>query len=979
MHLLRPTRRAKRGLAPFSGASGREKGARPLFAFSSFALAIALSTPIAVRADQTPQSLPFAQDWSDTSLITTDDDWSSVPGIEGYLGQGLTSTTGTDPQTVLGESAAANDLDVLANRSNPDTLINGGVAELDALANPSVALQGSGTADAPYLLVSLDTTGESGITVSYTLRDLDGSADDAVQHVALQYRVGDTAAFTNVPEAYVADATTANEATLTTSVSVTLPADADDQPFLQVRIITTNAPGSDEWVGIDDLVVEGGGEPPLPPTFAAIHEIQGSGPASSLVDQLVTTRGIVTALRSNGFFLQTPPAESDGDAGTSDGVFVFLSAAPSVARGDLVEIEARVSEFVPAADPHQAPLTELVSPSRVSVLSSDHALPAPVMLTGADTNPSGPVDALERFEGMRIAIPSLSVVGAALGSVNESTATATSNGVFYGVLSDLARPFREPGIDVVDPLPSGAPANVPRFDTNPERLRVDSDAQLGTPPLDVASGTIITNLVGTLDYAFRTYTLLPDPPDVADPPAITLPPTPSPVGGRSPSEFTVASANLERFFDDQDDPRCGEPVLSSEAFHARLQKASLLIRTQLDAPDVLGVVEVENLQTLEALAAQVSRDAIAAGRPDPQYAAYLLEGNDPGCIDVGYLVKTMAVGEGRPRVAVTDVAQEGETATYINPNTGVPETVFDRPPLVLEATVNYTDGTRFPITVIINHLRSLIGIEDETPAGSGTAGARVRAKRQAGAEYLASFVQARQETRPDERLVLVGDFNAFEFNDGYVDVMGTILGQPAPAEEVVLASDDLVDPDLVNLVASLPQDERYSFVFDGNAQVLDHVIVNDAAVPFVRGVAIARGNADEPEIARNDAATPFRLSDHDVVVTYFGIPPTELTEQAWLLPAGLHRNPRSGLYEAWVVVQNQSWTTFEGPLHLAVDQLTPGVTLVDTAGTVADAPFLTLEASSLEPWHVLVVPVRFDNPNAARIQYVPRLFRGLLP
>ncbi|MPZ21263.1 MAG: hypothetical protein GEV06_25705 [Luteitalea sp.] len=943
------------------------------------AIGLALSAPLGVLADRGPQPLPFAQDWSDTALITTDDDWSTVPGIEGYLGQGLTSTTGADPQTLLGESTAAGDLDLLANRSNPDTLINGGVAEFDGIANPTIALNGSGTADAPYLLLSLDTTGASGITVSYTLRDLDGSPDDATQQVALQYRVGDSGAFTNVPEAYIGDATGPDEATMSTPVRVTLPADADEVPLLQVRIITTNAPGNDEWVGIDDLLVEGGGEPPLPPTFAAIHEIQGSAASSPLADQLVMTRGVVTALRSNGFFLQTPAEETDDDPSTSEGIFVFLGATASVARGDLVEIEARVTEFVPSADPHQPPLTELASPSRISVLSSGHAIPEPIALTPADMSPGGPIDALERFEGMRVAASSLTVVGPTLGSVNESAATATSNGVFYAVSSDFARPFREPGIGLLDPLPSGAPPNVPRFDTNPERLRVDSDAQLGAPILDVSSGAVVTNLIGTLDYAFRTYTLLPDPPDAAAPPGITPPFAPLPVRERAPSEFTVASANLQRFFDDQDDPSVGEPVLSNAAFQTRLEKASLLIRTHLDTPDILGVVELENLQTLEALATRVSADAVAASEPDPAYDAYLVEGNDPGGIDVGFLVKGMDNGNGQPRVAVTRVTQEGATATYVNPNTGALDTVFDRPPLVLEATVSYADGTLFPITVIVNHLRSLIGIDSEEPSGTGTGGARVRAKRQAGAEHLASFVQARQEARPDERLVLIGDFNAFELNDGYVDVIGTIAGQPADPDEVVLDSDDLVNPDLLNLVASLPQEERYTFVFDGNAQLLDHVLVNSAAAPFVRGVAVARGNADAPEVARNDPSTAFRLSDHDVVITYFGAPPTDLTEQAWLLPAGLHRDPRSRLYEGWVVVHNRSQTTFTGPLHLGLDQLTPGVTLVDATGMFGELPFVTLEASSLAPWRVLVVPVQFANPNAARIQFGPRLFRGLLP
>ncbi|MBK7992199.1 MAG: VCBS repeat-containing protein [Blastocatellia bacterium] len=151
------------------------------------------------------QTLPFSQNWSNTGLITTDDNWNNVAGIVGYRGDDLTAATGTDPQTILGEGTPV--IDVIANQSNPNALATGGVAEFDGIANPSVALQGSGTADAPSIIIALNTTGFNNINVAYNLRDLDGSADNAIQQVALQYRVGTTGNFTNLAGGYVADAT----------------------------------------------------------------------------------------------------------------------------------------------------------------------------------------------------------------------------------------------------------------------------------------------------------------------------------------------------------------------------------------------------------------------------------------------------------------------------------------------------------------------------------------------------------------------------------------------------------------------------------------------------------------------------------------------------------------------------------------------------------------------------------------------------
>jgi hypothetical protein len=141
----------------------------------------------------------------------------------------------------------------------PDTFTTGGVTEFE-ITNPVVALQGSGTADAPHIVINLNTTGQSNIAISYNVRDIDGSADNAVQPVALQYRIGATGNFTNVPAAFIADATTGpGSATLITPVNVVLPAATNNQPLVQLRVITTNAVGNDEWVGIDNISISGGG------------------------------------------------------------------------------------------------------------------------------------------------------------------------------------------------------------------------------------------------------------------------------------------------------------------------------------------------------------------------------------------------------------------------------------------------------------------------------------------------------------------------------------------------------------------------------------------------------------------------------------------------------------------------------------------------------------------------------------------------
>src|SRR5439155_13714695 len=226
-------------------------------------------------------------------------------------------------------------------------------------------------------------------------------------------------------------------------------------------------------------------------------------------------------------------------------------------------------------------------------------------------------------------------------------------------------------------LPPGAPCCLPRFDENPERLRVDSDGQPGGTALEVTSGALVSNLTGPLDFSFRAWTILPDP---ATPPAVSGLGSAVPVPEASENEFTVGSFNMERFFDTTDDPAVEDVALTPTAYDHRLNKASLAIRNVMRSPDVIGVEEMENLTTLQTLAARVNADAVAAGEADPGYTAYLVEGNDVGGIDVGILVKTA-------RVNVIDVTQVGKDATYINPTSGAAELLNDRPPLVLRATI----------------------------------------------------------------------------------------------------------------------------------------------------------------------------------------------------------------------------------------------------------------------------------------------------
>ncbi|HEU4522949.1 MAG TPA: endonuclease/exonuclease/phosphatase family protein, partial [Thermoanaerobaculia bacterium] len=550
-----------------------------------------------------------------------------------------------------------------------------------------------------------------------------------------------------------------------------------------------------------------------PGTPLAIHQIQGNGALTPYAGTEARTSGIVTARKVNGFFLQTADSAADFDPATSQAVFVFTSAVPQVAVGDAVTVVGFVTEFFN--------LTQLsTSADEITIHSSGNPLPAPVVLDSSILDADGTLDQLERLEGMRVHASSLT-----------SIAASNNFGEIYTVLTGTPRPMREPGIEASRPMPAGAPCCVPRFDENPERFMVDTDGQLGATAVTVTEGVVLTNVTGPLDFTFSEYKVIPDAP-----PALTANRTATPVPAVGANQFTVASANLLQFDGSAD----------------RVAKTSLAFRTILGSPDVIGVQEVLTLTGLSALADRLNSDTVAAGGADPRYVAYLYEGNDIGGIDVGFLVKTS-------RVNVLSVEQIGKDERFPLDNS----LLNDRPPVVLRATVNRDGGAAYPVTVISNHLRSLNDVDTSD---------RVRQKRRAQAEYLANLVQQLQSTSPTEAIVVLGDMNAFQFSDGYVDVIGTIKGVPTPVHEVVLASSDLVNPDLSNLIDALPAVQRYSYVFGGNAQVLDHMLVNDDALARVCGFAYGRLNADFPTAFAADPTRPERISDHDMPVASFSFP-----------------------------------------------------------------------------------------------------------
>ncbi len=606
---------------------------------------------------------------------------------------------------------------------------------------------------------------------------------------------------------------------------------------------------------------------PPPPEARTIMEIQGSGMFSPYDGVTIVTTGIVTGRKGNGFFLQD--AAGDGDSNTSDGVFVFTSSNPTVAVGDAVQVTGIVSEFESSstdepdgvAPPDPKTITEITGPT-VVVNSSGNPLPAAVNATGLGVfSPSATSRGaqLERYESMRMTVASI-VVSQPTNDFAE----------FWGVEPPRPRPFREPGIEAGDPIPAAddgpysgfPPPSPPNFDGNFERVLVDSDDQIVTftpftrrPSIQVSTGAVVSGITGPLDYAFDSYRIALDAnaTPLVTPGISAAIPVPVPTS----DEFTIAHANLENF------------GVSNSNFADRLNKASNAVRNVLRTPDVLGVIEVFDLPSLQQLATKINTDAAS---PGVNYVAYLEESASTfsDSQDVGYLVNTARV-----TVVGTPVQYHRDTTfTYLSES---PDLLHDRPAFILTVDVPQV-GTPdlLRVKVVLNHTKSLIAVDSPRPrGGGGTEGARNREKRRLQAEDIADLI----ETLQNENLVVLGDLNAFEFNDGLTDVVGTLRGVPVPPEEVVEPSvPDRWSFELTNLLTKVSADQRYSFTFEGNAQVLDHILVNDNMLARNNRLAYARYNADFAEAFAADASRPERLSDHDAPVAAFtAVPSADLS------------------------------------------------------------------------------------------------------
>ncbi|MBG4673260.1 SpnA family nuclease [Pseudomonas aeruginosa] len=594
-----------------------------------------------------------------------------------------------------------------------------------------------------------------------------------------------------------------------------------------------------QWLGYPrdtfaNLGQQGAGEPGggEEAGLRPIHEVQGAGAESPLVNQRVAIEGVVVgdfqnASELKGFYVQQEDATVDGDPATSEGIFVYDGGNGSdVKLGDRVRVTGQVREF--------NGLTELVGPLQVSVLASGVALPTPAGIS----LPLASADALERYEGMRVQLRQTLTVNEVynLGRYGEVLLSSggrqmtPTNVVAPGEQAKAMQARNDLDRILLDDGRSGQ---------NPDPIRYPAPELSAYNSLRVGDRT--SAIDGVLDYSAGSYRIQPLQTPTFE--AANPRPAQPAVEGR----LRVASFNVLNYFNG-DGKGGGFPTSrgANTAEEFQRQKAKIVAAILASKADIVGLMEIENDGYGEFSAIADLVNGLNASLPQGQRYAFVNPnraklGSDE--IAVGLIYRGDKVRTYRS-AAVLD--------SSVNPEF---DDTRNRPTLA-QTFQEINGGER--LTIAVNHLKSKGSACDGDPdTGDGQGNCNLTRARAAQAlvDWLAGDPTGAKE--PDR--LIIGDLNSYAKEDpvnvirsaGYTDLVARQAGAG----------------------------KGYSYVFSGQSGYLDHALATASLARQVRGAVEWHINADEPRVLdynvefktprQQDSlynAEPYRASDHDPVV-----------------------------------------------------------------------------------------------------------------
>lgn len=563
----------------------------------------------------------------------------------------------------------------------------------------------------------------------------------------------------------------------------------------------------------------------LPDDLTPIYIIQGDGQSTPLMRKRVSTFGLVIGVQSNGFYLQDPAG--DDNPATSDGIFVYTSSAPRVKAWECVLVRgAEATEYYEK--------TELTTPRSIETLpgelcGSGLSVPlAPLPAPNVD-----PESLLEPFEGMLVALEELQ------GVVQGPTKRFRNGNVEIALIAEQALPFVQGGrVFQSNPadaaglifLGNGLGAELPPAAWG-DRVQVRA-AEPGVAALAV------------IDYSFGKYLLLPLPGEKIQ--VVSRHESSEQAVQPDAGTFRVCSFNVLGL------GRGLDQLRDAADYEAALQQRAAAIAGGLQNCEIVGLQETGKPEDAENLARVLTE---VSGL---DYSAVAFAG--PGTASPDFpLTNSLLVRD--DRVTVLNAQNEQACTRFSFSVRLVPGQcparllpLFSRPPLVADLVVRGPWGEDYRLTVVVNHWRSKRGDETVNVV-----------HRTLQAEHVASIVQARLDTDPDARVIVLGDLNDFEASRP----VETLRHGPQPADGSASEPGRVL---LWHAFDSLPLLERYTYIFNGGSQSLDHLLLTPGTVPDFGGMDIAHINADFPiaqpggteGVPGNPAV--YGSSDHDPLV-----------------------------------------------------------------------------------------------------------------
>ncbi len=550
-----------------------------------------------------------------------------------------------------------------------------------------------------------------------------------------------------------------------------------------------------------------------------IGRVQGHGDRSPMEGQPVIVQGVVTGdFRDGlgGFFLQDA---GDGDAETSDGLFVVPAKslkATTLRAGDAVRVYGNV--FEDAGDGKAGTLTTLKA-ERIEKAK----VAAPVA-----TTIDAPPQRWEIYEGMRV------MIDAPLSLNGSDTRYAETSASFDGRLwtpSEVAAPG------------SAAFREVER--ANARRRIVLDDASNRRDPQNLwylpdgipRAGSLASGVQGIVDERHGGHRLQLTAP-------LQVKAAPRPTAPKVAGKLRVAVFNMENLFNG-DGKGGGFPTRrgakSPAQFKAQVDKLAATLRAM--DPDVAALMELENdgYGPQSSLAQFV--EALNAGGGDWRFI-------DAGKGDAGK-------GPGSDEIRVGLIYRKSRVAPVGKPATleGAPfdcasSQACSRVPLAQA----FRHGKRPAFVVVANHFKSK-GCSGASGADADQRDGQAcwNALRVESAKRLDAWLKTDPTGQGSSLKLVVGDFNAYAMED--------------PVRT-------LRDAGWKDAFAVAKVKQPYSYLYGGMLGRLDHALLSPALAKRLRGAAEWHSNADEADgegYAGSDVPGPWRSSDHDPMLLGFDL------------------------------------------------------------------------------------------------------------